>query len=302
MCRYASMIIKSLTAILLPQEHLPDKSYSTLLFDGERLLSMFYEPIYDSALHVYFSAAVFQPSCELFGRMSGDSKDGGQLVSERHSGWSPLLKSMTGHSGPVRAVAISADGTHIVSGSDDSTVRVWEMESGRVAAMLQGHSDRVNAVAISADGTRIVSGSYDSTVRVWEMESGREVATLQGHSGPVLAVAISADGQIITSRDSSDNTRTWISGQDFPSHPTFSLDTCQSWPLGRNPAVRFAVDQSGWLIANSMRLCWVPVDRRPSYNGIVWSGSKVVIGSQGGVVTILDVGHQLAYHTSLSRV
>ena len=50
-------------------------------------------------------------------------------------GWQ-VLKVLEGHTGWVRAVAISTDGTKIVSGSDDNTVRVWSMETGEVSACL----------------------------------------------------------------------------------------------------------------------------------------------------------------------
>jgi WD40 repeat protein len=58
-----------------------------------------------------------------------------------------------------RAVAVSPDGRFIVSGSEDRTVKVWELESGRLLRSLEGHTDDVNAVAVSPDGRFIVSGS-----------------------------------------------------------------------------------------------------------------------------------------------
>jgi WD40 repeat protein len=82
----------------------------------------------------------------------------------------------------VRAVAVSPDGRFIVSGSDDRTVKVWELESGRLLRSLEGHTDWVRAVAVSPDGRFIVSGSVDRTVKVWELESGRLLRSLEGHT------------------------------------------------------------------------------------------------------------------------
>jgi WD40 repeat protein len=114
----------------------------------------------------------------------------------------PLLRTLTGHDDLVHSVAVSADGRRAVSGSDDHTVRVWDLDSGELVRTLTGHEDAVHSVAISADGRHAVSGSDDHTVRVWDLDSGELVRTLTGHHRPVRAVAVSADGRRAVSRDS----------------------------------------------------------------------------------------------------
>jgi WD40 repeat protein len=66
----------------------------------------------------------------------------------------------------VKAVAFSVDGSRIVSGSRDESVRVWDALTGNEKLVLNGHTDWVNSVAFSADGSSIVSGSGDKSVRV----------------------------------------------------------------------------------------------------------------------------------------
>jgi WD40 repeat protein len=73
-----------------------------------------------------------------------------------------------GHTNGVRSVAISIDGTKIVSGSKDKTITVWNAVTGSVIATWEGHTNGVRSVAISNDGTKIVSGSDDNTVIVWD--------------------------------------------------------------------------------------------------------------------------------------
>ena len=78
------------------------------------------------------------------------------------------LKVLMGHTDTVMSVAFSTDGTRIVSGSSDSSVRVWDALTGAQLKVLNGHTDNVWSVAFSTDGTHIVSGSGDNSVRVWD--------------------------------------------------------------------------------------------------------------------------------------
>jgi WD40 repeat protein len=113
-----------------------------------------------------------------------------------------------GHSGPVASVAFSPDGTRIVSGSYDYTVRLWDTVSGAHLCALWAHFDLVNSVVFSPDGTRIVSGSGDKTVRLWDTVSAH-ICTLKGHSGWVTSVAFSPDGIRVASGSADRTIRLW---------------------------------------------------------------------------------------------
>jgi WD40 repeat protein len=80
-----------------------------------------------------------------------------------------LGSTLSGHNRPVKAVAMSANGKRVASGSDDYTVKIWDAETGEELRTLSGHSDWVRAVAVSADGRKVVSGSADNTVKIWKM-------------------------------------------------------------------------------------------------------------------------------------
>ncbi|THU75307.1 WD40 repeat-like protein, partial [Dendrothele bispora CBS 962.96] len=111
----------------------------------------------------------------------------------------------------VLSVAISPDGKRIVSGSCDSTVRIWDAETGSsVGQPLQGHDDSVLSIEFSPDGKRIVSGSHDRTVRIWDVETGSPVGQpQQGHDDSVQSVGFSPDGKRIVSGSDDRTVRIW---------------------------------------------------------------------------------------------
>ena len=89
-------------------------------------------------------------------------------------------------------MAFSPDGATIVSGSDDGTVKLWDVATRTNTATLEGHTDEVTSVAFSPDGTIIASGSEDETIKLWDVaEDVAEAA--QPH--PSELVKISGDDQ-----------------------------------------------------------------------------------------------------------
>ena len=63
----------------------------------------------------------------------------------------------------------------MVTGSDDKTVRLWDVSKGTEIANLQGHTQPVNCVAISPDGKTLVSASEDQTIRLWDVATHEEI-------------------------------------------------------------------------------------------------------------------------------
>ena len=120
-----------------------------------------------------------------------------------------LLRTLSGHSSLVNAVAVTGDGTRAISGSFDNTLKVWNLETGEQLLTLKGHSSSVNAVAVTGDGTRAISGSFDNTLKVWNLETGEELFTLQGHSDRVNAVAVTADGKRALSGSEDNTLKLW---------------------------------------------------------------------------------------------
>ncbi len=121
----------------------------------------------------------------------------------------PLRRTLTGHSSPVLAVAITPNGQQMVSALWDNTLKVWDLESGTEQFTLTGHSHSVRAVTITPNGQQVVSASDDNTLKVWDLHSGAEQFTLTGHSDSVWAVVITPDGQQMVSASRDNTLKVW---------------------------------------------------------------------------------------------
>lgn len=92
-----------------------------------------------------------------------------------------FMHVLTGHTNSVRAIA--ASGSTLVSGSYDTTVRVWNLVTGDCSLVLRGHREKVYSVGYSDELKRAVSGSMDATVRVWDTTNGDCLHILEGGLG-----------------------------------------------------------------------------------------------------------------------
>lgn len=122
-------------------------------------------------------------------------------------------ETLVGHTDTVYSVAFSPDGETLASGSEDSTIILWNTTTGEhiktlarptgpfvgPADTLAGHTDTVYSVAFSPDGTTLASGSADNTIILWDATTGQHKKTLIGHKRAVYSIAFSPDGKTLAS-------------------------------------------------------------------------------------------------------
>ncbi len=119
------------------------------------------------------------------------------------------IPTLTEHTGEVNTIAFSPDGQKFASGSDDQTIKIWNLNEGKELNTLRGHTNWVYSVAISPDGQTLVSGSKDQTVKVWNLNTGQQLRSLTRHTSYVDTVAISPDGQKIASGSYDKTIKIW---------------------------------------------------------------------------------------------
>ncbi len=103
---------------------------------------------------------------------------------------------------PVSAVAFSPDGARIAAALADTTVGVWQIDSGEEIHRLSGHELVVSDVEFSADGKTLSSSSADTTVRLWDAVSGEALHILRAHVDYVIKLSFSPDGARLASASS----------------------------------------------------------------------------------------------------
>ncbi len=95
-----------------------------------------------------------------------------------------LARTLTGHQDWVTAVAFSADGRLLASGSWDRTVKLWDLATGREMRTLASQTSGIEAIAFSPDGRWLASEGSDKAVHIWDAATGKDVRVLASRRSP----------------------------------------------------------------------------------------------------------------------
>ena len=140
------------------------------------------------------------------------SADGLRIVTAGADGWARVFQTdgtmvaHLNHPGPVRRVAISADG-RIATATADGALRLWR--PGSSAAVISGHQGDVTALRFSSDGQWLLSGGSDGVARVWNADTGALRFELGGHNGGVGDAVFNPNGRRIVTTSLSRQVRMW---------------------------------------------------------------------------------------------
>jgi cytochrome c len=131
-------------------------------------------------------------------------------------GFTPMASAqLRGHGGPVRALAISADGKEALSGSFDTAAIRWSLARNAAEQVMRFHEGAVNAVAILPDGKLVTAGA-DAKIAIWTPGNPKPIRIFEGHQAPIVSIAVSPDGKTIASASWDRTVRLWPIGGGAP--------------------------------------------------------------------------------------
>ena len=199
------------------------------------------------------------------------------------------ISTLSGHTDQVNSLTFSSDGTVLVSGGRDQTVRLWDMQTGGAIKTFCGHTERVSSVSISLDCTMIASGSWDNTIYLWDVRTGECCCIINKHSKCVSSVSFSPTSSQIFMSASYDNTIRWwdISGHQIG--PTYE-DNCIS--LSSDGALFVSWGKSAARVRNSNSgrvIAELQVSGKTPQCCCFSPDGKFVAGGVGPIIYIWDI-------------
>jgi WD40 repeat protein len=154
------------------------------------------------------------------------SPDGTLLASAGNKGWGtnnniqlwdvatrPIntkpIKILQGHRDFINSISFSPNGKLLASGSNDKTIKIWDVANAKEIKTLTGHSDGVQWVNFSRDGKLLASTSNDQSIKLWNVTTGKEIKTLTGHTNSVTSVIFGSNGQWLVSGSQDKTIKLW---------------------------------------------------------------------------------------------
>jgi len=200
------------------------------------------ETVLKKGVGATLTVEVVRDSQEMTFEVTAKSKPS-QTYLERFNGKGfAEVRQFRGHQHSVTSVAFSPDGSFVVSGSRDTTARIWGVETGKQLERFD-HDGAVTDVVVSSDGNLLVTGSEDNSVRIWNLVDKQLLHKMEGHNDEVRCVAISSDNRFVLSGSEDGTVCVW-DGHSGKLHRTFDGNKYAVSSLSVSPTGRNAVSTS----------------------------------------------------------
>jgi ABC-type phosphate transport system substrate-binding protein len=124
-------------------------------------------------------------------------------------------ETVAAHTGPVTALAFSADGQRLISGGADGTIRFWDAVGNPVGDPINAGNGPVTSLTVKPDGS-FVSASADGTIQPWDSMGNPAGAPITGHTDTVRDMAVSSDGNTLITASDDGSIRRWNAQDGAP--------------------------------------------------------------------------------------
>ncbi len=119
------------------------------------------------------------------------------------------LMTNSGHTDMIKSVCFTPSGNYILSGSNDNTMKLWDVNTGKLIRDFIGHTASINSVSVSSNGLYVISSSSDNTIKIWNILNGQQINELTGHKASINSICYSPDGKNILSGSSDKSIKLW---------------------------------------------------------------------------------------------
>ena len=208
---------------------------------------------------------------------------------------SGLIRTFAGHLGFISSLAITPDGTKVVSGSNDRTIKIWNLTTGQELLTFFPCYSTAGLlswlfflfVKVTPDGTKVIAGSTEGTIEIWDLNIEQELCTLYAHTETLTTVDITPDGEKIVSGSVDETIKVWdlVTGQQLltlTGHLSF-ISSLAITPDGEK-IVSGSADKTikVWdLVTGQQLLTFSSI--YPIALAITHDGTKVVSGGSSGI-------------------